>query len=138
MKKLILIALAVCLLVSLCACGQQGEQSLLYLYLDGNLSEHEAKSLGSQINHIEGVYSSTYISGQEALDAFLEAHESELNIPLDDISMRNSFFVIVDTADLDGVIQQLEAIEGVDQVVSDVQTGIAQVIRSWIESLLNI
>ncbi len=134
MKKIMLVLLSAVMLLTLCACGQREKEVELLVFLEENLSEIEERNIGVKINVIDDVQSATYISGEEALNAFIEQQESiEAFSGLEGV-LRGRYSVFVKTADLDGVMEQLEAIEGVDEVAGPPEIGLGQIIAAWLQS----
>ena len=134
MKKIMLVLLSAAMLLALCACGQREKETELLVFLEENLSEIEERNIGVKINVIDDVQSATYISGEEALNAFIEQQESEEAFSGMDGVLRGRYSVSVKTADLDGVMEQLEAIEGVDEVAGPPEIGLGQIFAAWLQS----
>lgn len=135
MKKFFMLLLVAVLALSLCACGKQGKEAFLFLNLDAGLSEEEAKAVGTTINQLEEVYTSVYIAAGNTVDGLLEGYDTQIDLSTLGVDVRDGYTVLAKTPDLDGLIQQLEAIEGVDKVLYSQETDMEQNIRSWFEGL---
>ena len=46
----------------------------ILVYVDTSLSDAEARSVGTDLNRIDNVYESTFVSREEALKRFIEEH----------------------------------------------------------------
>lgn len=85
-------------------------------YVDENLSDAEAKSVGTKINMIDNVMQSDYISREEALASFVEEHGEEGNTfqGVNPEDLRHRFRVVLeDNAKMAETVAQLEQIPGV-------------------------
>ncbi len=51
--------------------------SEILVYADSELSDAEAKSIGTKINMLDNVYQATYVSREEALKNFIEDHDGD-------------------------------------------------------------
>ena len=49
----------------------------ILVYVDSDLPDAEAKSIGTRINQIENVLQSRFVSRQEALESFIQEHQEE-------------------------------------------------------------
>ena len=91
-------------------------------YVDGELPDAEARSIGTKINRIENVHKSEFVDRETALDRFIEDHSDEKEsfaglVPED---LRHRFVVTLeDNALLDETVEQIEAIPGVAKVRAD-------------------
>ena len=87
-------------------------------YVDGSLSEAEAKSIGTKINMIENVLQSDFISREEALQKFIKDHQEDeafSGVEADDL--RHRFRVILeDNAKIKETAATIEALPGVVKV----------------------
>ena len=87
-------------------------------YVDENLSDAEAKSIGSSINRIENVQNSTFIDRLEALENFVQKYENPeyfSGLEEDTLEHRYSIF-LVDNHQLDQTVEALLAVPGIVQV----------------------
>ena len=87
-------------------------------YVDENLSEAEAKSVGSSINRIENVQNSRFVHREEALKDFIDKYEHPeyfTGLESDTLEHRYSI-VLVDNHYLDETVEALLAIPGIVQV----------------------
>ena len=87
-------------------------------YVDGELSEAEAKSIGTKINMIENVLQADFISREEALQRFIQDHqEDEAFSGVDATDLRHRFRVILeDNAYIEETAAQINALPGVVKI----------------------
>ena len=87
-------------------------------YVDGALSEAEAKSIGTKINMIDNVLQSDFISREEALQKFIKDHQEDeafSGVEADDL--RHRFRVILeDNARIQETAATIEDLPGVVKV----------------------
>ena len=88
------------------------------VFIDENLTDAEARSVGTKINVIENVQQSTFVSREQALQEFVaDYQESELFGGVDAGDLRHRFSVILqDNGLLHETVAQLESIEGVVKI----------------------
>jgi len=86
--------------------------------IDENLSDAEAKSVGTQINQVENVYKATFKSREEALKDFIADHQDEEAFNgVDAEDLRHRFIVVLeDNAKMRQTIERLEKIPGVVKI----------------------
>ena len=53
------------------------QTSEILVYIDSEMTDSEARSIGTQINMLDNVLQATYISREEALQNFIEDHEND-------------------------------------------------------------
>ena len=84
-------------------------------YIDDNLSEAEAKSIGSSINRIENVQEANFVHQKDALDHFAQNFENpELFSGLDSDTLQHRYnIVLMDNHQLDETRKALLAIPGI-------------------------
>ena len=87
-------------------------------YVDGSLTEAEAKSIGTKINLIDNVLQADFISREEALERFVEDHqEDDAFSGVEATDLRHRFRVILeDNAYIEETAAEIEAQEGVMKV----------------------
>ena len=87
-------------------------------YVDGSLTEAEAKSIGTQINMIENVLQADFISREEALENFVEDHqEDEAFAGVEATDLRHRFRVILeDNTYIEETAAQIDALPGVVKI----------------------
>ena len=87
-------------------------------YVDGSLTEAEAKSIGTKINLIDNVLQADFISREEALERFVEDHqEDDAFSGVEATDLRHRFRVILeDNAYIEETAAEIEALEGVMKV----------------------
>ena len=86
--------------------------------IDENLSDAEAKSVGTKINQVENVYKATFKSREEALQDFVADHQGEEafnGVAAEDL--RHRFIVVLeDNALMRDTVAELEKISGVAKI----------------------
>lgn len=86
--------------------------------IDENLSDAEAKSVGTKINQVENVYKATFKSREEALQDFIADHQGEEafnGVAAEDL--RHRFVVVLeDNALMRDTVAELEKISGVAKI----------------------
>lgn len=89
------------------------------VYVDSELSDADAKSIGTKINRIENVLKSTFVSREEALEDFIADHQEEgeafTGVVAEDL--RHRFVVTLEENELmEQTVAQIEAIPGVAKI----------------------
>lgn len=89
-------------------------------YVDENLTDDEAKSVGTDINRLENIQQSTFVSREEALQNFIADYENPEAFEGTDASTLQHRFVVVleDNHLLPQTVEQLEGISGIVDVVA--------------------
>jgi len=91
------------------------QTSEILVYVDGALSDAEARSIGTKINTLDNILKSTFISREEALEDFIEDHEGDSafsGVQADDL--RHRFVVTLeDNTKMQQTDTQLKQIPGV-------------------------
>ena len=87
-------------------------------YVDSDLSDAEARSIGTRINQIENVYKSTFMSRQTALEEFVSDHQDDPAftglVPED---LRHRYVIVLENNELMAdTVARLENIPGVVKV----------------------
>lgn len=87
-------------------------------YIDSELSEAEAKSVGTKINMLDNVLQATFVSREEALRRFVSDHEeNEAFSGVEATDLRHRFEVTLeDNALIAQTAKQIEGIPGVARV----------------------
>ena len=87
-------------------------------YVDGDLPDAEARSIGTTINRISNVHQSTFVSREEALKSFVEDHqEDEAFSGVRPEDLRHRFvIVLVDNALMEQTAEEIENIPGVVKI----------------------
>ncbi len=90
----------------------------ILVYVDENLSDAEAKSVGTLINKVENIYQSTFVSREEALESFKEEYgDEDVFTGVDASTFRHRFVVtLIDNALIKETVSQLEKVEGVVKI----------------------
>ena len=97
-----------------------GEQNETVVYIGKDLSEEQIAQVDSQIRAIPGLSAVTYVSKEEVLETY-KGYMEEYAVLFDDFEEDNPFranyrVVVEDLNQLDEIVAQLEAIEGVEDV----------------------
>jgi cell division transport system permease protein len=90
----------------------------IMVYVDENLSDAEAKSVGTQINRIENVQKSTFVSREQALEDFVSDYaDSNIFDGTDASYLRHRFVVVlVDNHLIEQTTQAIRNISGVADI----------------------
>ena len=90
------------------------------VYIDSELSDAEAKSIGTRINMVDNVLQATFVSREEALDNFLEDHGYDDAFGgIDATDLRHRFVVILeDNAYLAETVKEINSIDGVAKIIA--------------------
>lgn len=88
------------------------------VYVDENLSDAEARSVGTVINKVDNVYRSTFVSREEALENFVNDHGgSDAFTGVDANPLRHRFVVVLeDNSLIEQTVAELEKVEGVVKI----------------------
>ena len=113
------------------------ETNEVMVYIDTELTLAEAKSLGSQINTIENVKQATFITREEALEAFVAKYQNNTAFSgVDANDLRHRFAVILmENEKMHETVAAIEKIEGVGDVVAEYRLAEG---FSTIQKILNI
>ena len=91
------------------------QTSEILVYIDSDMSDAEARSIGTKINMLDNVLQATYISREEALKDFVEDHENDpafSGVRPEDLRHRY-VVILVDNTLMKQTDQQLQQIPGV-------------------------
>jgi cell division transport system permease protein len=89
------------------------------VYIEGDLPDAEARSIGTKINQIENVHQSVFVSREEALENFIKDHEDEGDAFAGVVAgdLRHRFVVtLMDNALMEKTVQSIKSIPGVAKV----------------------
>ena len=91
------------------------------VFVDENLSEPEARSIGTKINRVSNVYNSKFVSREDALEKFIADHQDdEAFAGVDATYLRHRFVVtLTDNALLDQTVEDIRQINGVANITAD-------------------
>ncbi len=94
------------------------QENEILVYVDENLTEAEAKSVGSKINMIENVNQSEFVSREQALENFVEKQDDDSVFSgIDATTLRHRFVVtLVDNAQMERTVEAIRPIEGVADI----------------------
>jgi cell division transport system permease protein len=91
----------------------------IMVYIDSELPDAEARSIGTKINQIENVHQSVFVSREEALDNFIKDHEDEGDTFSGVVAsdLRHRFVVtLMDNAYMEQTVESIRAIPGVAKI----------------------
>jgi len=90
----------------------------ILVYIDSELSDAEAKSVGTEINRVSNVLQATFVSREQALENFILSHQGEdafVGVEADDL--RHRFVVILEDNELmEQTVKEIEVIAGVAKI----------------------
>ena len=90
----------------------------ILVYIDSELPEAEAKSVGTKINTIENVQNSVFVTREEALESFVAEHQNDdafSGVAAEDL--RHRFVVtLMDNAKMEETVAAIEGIAGVAKI----------------------
>ena len=88
------------------------------VYVDENLSDAQARSVGTVINKVDNVYRATFVSREEALEDFVNDHGgSDAFTGVDANPLRHRFEVVLeDNSLIEQTVAELEKVEGVVKI----------------------
>ena len=100
------------------------QTSEILVYVDSDLSDVEARSIGTKINLLDNVLQSTFISREQALEDFIADHEDEAEsfsgLVADDL--RHRFVVTLeDNSLMEQTLEQLDQIPGVVKITASLE-----------------
>ena len=89
------------------------QENEILVYVDENLTEAEAKSVGSKINLIDNVNKSEFVSREQALENFVEKQDDDSVFSgIDATTLRHRFVVtLVDNAQMETTVEAIRPIE---------------------------
>ena len=89
----------------------------ILVYVDSELPDAEARSIGTKINRVSNVHNATFVSREEALKNFIADHqEDEAFSGVRAEDLRHRFVVtLMDNTLIKDTVAQIDAIEGVDK-----------------------
>ena len=90
----------------------------ILVYIDSDLPDAEAKSVGTQINRIENVQNAQFVSREEALENFISDHqEEEAFSGVEATDLRHRFVVtLMDNTLIEDTVARIENIPGVAKI----------------------
>lgn len=121
-KRTVCILFIVSLLLTLVGCRipeKKDKITEVIAYISEEMSDAEAKAIGTKINRIPDIVTYEFISREDALDAFLKEHpEEEAFAGIEARDLRHRYLVTVKADSRDAVVEHLESIEGIAKVQS--------------------
>ena len=99
------------------------QTSEIRAFISSDLSDAEAKSVGTRINRIPNVLEATFVSREQALEDFVASFDDENTfIGVDADTLDHRFVVILeDNTLMRETVEQIRAIEGVSDVVAEIE-----------------
>ena len=90
----------------------------ILVYIDSELPDAEARSVGTMINKIANVQNAVFVTREEALEDFVAEHqEDDAFSGVDATDLRHRYVVtLVDNAQMKGTVKELEKISGVAKI----------------------
>ena len=90
----------------------------ILVYIDSDLSDAEAKNVGTQINRIENVQNSVFVSREEALEDFVAEHqENDAFSGVEASDLRHRFVVtLADNKLMEQTVAEISGIAGVAKI----------------------
>jgi cell division transport system permease protein len=92
--------------------------SEILVYIDSDMSDAEAKSIGSRLSRIKNIHNAQFISRQEALEDFINDHQGDAafsGVQANDL--RHRYRVILeDNTLMEETVSQIEQINGVAKI----------------------
>ena len=90
----------------------------ILVYVDSELPDAEARSIGTKINRVANVHNSTFVSREEALETFIKDHQEDeafSGVRAEDLRHRY-VVVLVDNALMKQTEEEIKAIPGVAKI----------------------
>lgn len=112
------------------------KENRVMVYVDIDLSESKARSIGSELNLIENVKEAVFVTREEALENFAEGEGVEAFEGVDAANFQHRFVVtLVDNSKMSQTVEQIKRIQGVDDTLQhpEIADGIGM-----IQKVLNI
>ena len=90
----------------------------ILVYIDSELEDHEAKSIGTQINRIENVHQSTFVTREQALEDFVADHQGDSAFSgVEASDLRHRYVVtLVDNSLIEDTVERISQIKGVAKI----------------------
>lgn len=92
--------------------------SEIMVYIDSDLSDAEARSIGTKINLLDNVFDAKYVSREEALQNFVSDHDNDSAFSgVQAQDLRHRYVVTLeDNTKMEQTAEQLKNLPGVDKV----------------------
>ncbi len=90
----------------------------ILVYIDSELEDHEAKSIGTQINRIENVHQSTFVTREQALEDFVADHQGDSAFSgVEASDLRHRYVVtLADNSLIEDTVERISQIKGVAKI----------------------
>ena len=91
------------------------------VYVDENLSDAQARSVGTKLNQLENIYNAQFVSREEALENFVADHEGDDAFTgVDANDLRHRYVVTLEDNNLiHETVEKIRGVEGVAKVNAD-------------------
>ena len=92
----------------------------ILVYIDAELPDAEARSIGSKINMVDNIQQATFVSREEALENFIKEHEGDAAFAgVEAKDLRHRFVVTLqDNSKIAETVTAIQSIEGVAKVTA--------------------
>ncbi len=109
----------------------------IMVYIDTELTDAEARSIGSQINTISNVHNAVFVTREEALEDFLAKHDYDASLAgVEADYLRHRYEVtLMDNARIHETVDAISAISGVAEVSAEYKLAEG---FATIQNILNI
>ena len=109
MKRFVILLLAVVLLLAMAGCGQGAETVSMLVYLEEELTEAEARAVGTELNKLPEVTAAQFVSKEESWESFLESQEDpEAFAGMDEDILQHRFEITTQTANAEALAERIE------------------------------
>lgn len=115
MKRVVLVAFALCLLLCLVGCSLTAKNVEIIAYLDEDLSEAEAMSVGAELNTMPNITQVVFVSKEEALENFLGYYQED-PVVFDGVDLQHRYTISAKTRDVKALVSAIEEIDGIEDV----------------------
>ena len=92
----------------------------ILVYVDGELPDDQARSIGTKINMVDNVQQATFVSREDALQNFIAEHEGDAAFTgLEADDLRHRFIVTLkDNSKIAQTVEDIRAIDGVAKITA--------------------
>ena len=90
----------------------------ILVYIDSEMADHDARSIGTQINRIENVHKSTFVTREQALEDFIADHQGDDAFSgVEASDLRHRYVVtLVDNSLIEETVERIGQIKGVAKI----------------------
>ena len=111
----------------------------ILVFVDSDLSDAEARSVGTPINQITNVLKAEFVTREQALENFIADHENEGEVFTGVVAedLRHRYVVtLVDNALMDDTINRIQQIPGVAKINAEPELAEHLVCMEWKQMLI--